>query len=227
MADALPLTPGDAVLYKTPASFDPSVWELWAPLAAGARLVVARPGGHREPAYLEAAVERHRATVLRLVPTLFEALLDDTGFGAPGGGAVARGSLRRLFVGGEAFPRAAAERFLSGYPAGAGPPELSNSYGPTETTVTATWHRVRPGREDAAVPIGRPVGNLRARVVDRGLRPSPLGAAGELILSGPTLATGYHRRPALTAERFVPDPFPPASPRSPSHPPRPAGLGAD
>ncbi|HUP43264.1 MAG TPA: amino acid adenylation domain-containing protein, partial [Thermoanaerobaculia bacterium] len=206
MAEALPLAAGDTVLYKTPAGFDPSVWELWAPLVAGARLALARPGGQREPAYLAGAVRRYRATVLRLVPSLFEALLEEPGFA---GGPGRDGSpLRRLFVGGEVLPPAAAGRFLAG--AGVGAPiepiELINSYGPTETTVTATWHRVRPGA-GGAVPIGRPVGNLRARVVDRRLRPVPVGAAGELALSGPTLASGYRRRPALTAERFVPDPF--------------------
>ncbi|HEX6201344.1 MAG TPA: amino acid adenylation domain-containing protein, partial [Thermoanaerobaculia bacterium] len=195
MAEALPLSPADTVLWKTPAGFDPSVWELWAPLAAGARLALARPGAHRDPEAMAEALRRHRASVLRLVPTLFEAMLEAGGLaGAP--------ALRRLFVGGDVLPPGAAGRFLAASGA-----ELVNSYGPTETTVTAAWHRVRPEDAYGPVPLGRPVGSLRAYALDVTLGPVPAGAAGELALAGPTLATCYRGRPGRTAERFVPDPF--------------------
>ncbi|HSL83391.1 MAG TPA: amino acid adenylation domain-containing protein, partial [Thermoanaerobaculia bacterium] len=195
MAEGLPLGPADTVLWKTPAGFDPSVWELWAPLVAGGRLAAAPAGAHRDPPSLAEALRRHRAAVLRLVPTVFEAMLED-------GSLAGSPALRRLFVGGDVLPPGAAERFLAASGA-----ELVNSYGPTETTVTAAWHRVRPEDAGGPVPLGRPVGNLRAYALDTTLRPVPAGAAGELALAGPTLASGYRGRPGRTAERFVPEPF--------------------
>ncbi|HSL81646.1 MAG TPA: AMP-binding protein, partial [Thermoanaerobaculia bacterium] len=181
MDGALPLGPDDAVLHKTPTSFDPAVWELWAPLAAGARLVMAEPGGHRDPAYLARALAAQRATVARVVPALLEALAAEPGLPACRG-------LRRLLCGGEALPPAAGAAFLGRTAA-----ELWNSYGPAEGTVTATLHRVAgPAHR---VPLGRAVGPVVARVLDRGLAPAPVGAAGELALAGPTLARGYLGRP--------------------------------
>ncbi|HEX6200235.1 MAG TPA: condensation domain-containing protein, partial [Thermoanaerobaculia bacterium] len=177
----------------------PAVWELWAPLAAGARLVMAEPGGHRDPAYLVRALAAHRATVARVVPALLEALAAEPGLPACPG-------LRRLLCGGEALPPAAGAAFLDRAAA-----ELWNSYGPAETTITATLHRV--AREPGRVPLGRAVGPVSARVLDRRLAPAPVGAAGELALAGPTLARGYLERPAETAERFVPDPFGPPGAR--------------
>ena len=194
MQEAYPLTPDDRVLQKTPAGFDASVWELFAPLLAGACLVLARPGGHRDPAYLAAELRAQRVTVLQVVPTLLRLLLDEPEFAAAT-------ELRRLFCGGEVFPPDLAARFTSLMRA-----ELVNLYGPTEATIHAATWRAR-GAVGTTVPIGRPIANGRIYVVGEDGEPVPLGMAGELWVRGANLARGYLGDPAQTAERFVPDPW--------------------
>src|SRR5690606_19619775 len=189
------LTETDTVLYKTPATFDVSVWELFATPLAGARMVVARADGHADPAYLAEVIAEHRVSATSFVPSMLAAFAD----AAP---AASLRSLRALLVGGEAFGAdvvAAAERVV---PPGA----LHNLYGPTEFTVHSTARAVRPG-EQGAVPMGAPVWNVRAYVLDPRLRPVPPGVPGELYLAGAQVTRGYHVRPGLTAERFVADPF--------------------
>jgi natural product biosynthesis luciferase-like monooxygenase protein len=137
---------------------------------------------------------RHGATHLQCTPSLAGVLAEDAN------AAQALGGLHRLLVGGEALPDELGRRLAAAVGG-----SVHNMYGPTEATVWATTHRVRD--EDGAVPIGRPLANARAYVVDRALRPAPTGVPGELLLGGPGVARGYLRRPALTAERFVPDPF--------------------
>ncbi|HEV2735679.1 MAG TPA: amino acid adenylation domain-containing protein, partial [Longimicrobiaceae bacterium] len=195
MRRAFPLGPGDRVLQKTPLSFDASVWEFWAPLLAGATLVLAEPGVHRDPAALLRAVADDSVTVLQLVPSLLEALLPE----CEGGPRPA--ALRRLFCGGEALAAELAARAEAALGA-----EVINLYGPTEVCIDATAHRFGGGA-GATVPIGRPVDGVRALVLDGGRQPVPAGLAGELYLGGAQLARGYLGRPELTAERFVPDPF--------------------
>ncbi|MEV5650885.1 amino acid adenylation domain-containing protein [Nocardia sp. NPDC052254] len=192
--DRYALTPDDVVLQKTPATFDVSVWELFATLAAGARLVIARPDGHTDPAYLAETIAAHQVTITSFVPSML-AVFADT---AP---ADALASLRTLLVAGEAFGAdtvTAVRRVLPEV-------ELHNLYGPTEFTVHATAHEVTPA-DDGAMPMGTPVWNARAYILDPRLRPVPPGVAGELYLAGTQVARGYHARPGLTAERFVPDP---------------------
>ncbi|WP_370964015.1 amino acid adenylation domain-containing protein [Amycolatopsis sp. cg9] len=181
---------GDRVLQKTPTGFDVSVWELFWPLIAGAALVVARPDGHRDPAYLRELVRAERVTVAHFVPAMLEAFLAEPG---------AVTSLRQVFCGGEALTPALAGRCAAALPA-----RLSNFYGPTEFAVEASHHPYTPG--ESTVPIGRPVWNTRAYVLDERLSPVPPGVPGELWLAGIQLADGYLHRPGLTAERFVPDP---------------------
>ncbi|HEX2211108.1 MAG TPA: amino acid adenylation domain-containing protein [Longimicrobium sp.] len=194
MQRAFPLAADDRVLQKTPSGFDASVWEFWAPLAAGATLVMAPPGAHRDPAVLLRSVRDERITILQLVPSVLRALLDESG-------AAACGTLRRLFCGGEALPAglAARARELTGA-------EVINLYGPTEVCIDASAH-VFAGEAGATVPIGRPVDNVRAHVLDAAGAAAAPGVPGELYLGGAQLARGYLGRPALTAERFVPDPF--------------------
>ncbi|MFI6210307.1 amino acid adenylation domain-containing protein, partial [Streptomyces sp. NPDC051041] len=195
MQDAYNLTAGDRVLHKTPTGFDVSVWELFWPLVTGAALVVARPDGHRDPAYLAELIRTERVTTAHFVPPMLGAFLDEP--------AAARcTTLRRVVCSGEELPADLAARFHGVLPG----VRLHNLYGPTEAAVDVTHWDCEPGAR-GPVPIGRPVRNTRVYVLDAALRPVPPGATGELYLAGIQLAHGYHGRPALTAERFIADPF--------------------
>ncbi len=199
MQSEYPLAAADRVLQKTPLSFDASLWELLTPLVAGASIELARDGGHRDMAYLRQLIEERGVSVLQLVPSQLQVWLEEVG-------AASCGSLRRVFSGGEALPEALRGRFESLLDA-----ELINLYGPTETAIDASHNRCRRGQAGTGqiVPIGRPLGNLRLSVLDGGLESLPVAAAGELYVAGPSLARGYQGRAALTAERFVPDPWSP------------------
>ncbi|HLS79683.1 MAG TPA: amino acid adenylation domain-containing protein, partial [Nocardia sp.] len=193
------LTPDDSVLQKTPATFDVSVWEFFWPLQIGARLVVARPDGHRDPAYLAETIAAERITTVHFVPSMlavFVAALAELGAARAG-----VESLRLVFASGEALPPRTAHRLLELTGA-----QLHNLYGPTEAAVDVTYHQVTEADTDT-VPIGAPVFNTRVYVLDSRLRPSPVGVAGELYLAGDQLAREYVRRADLTADRFVANPF--------------------
>jgi FkbM family methyltransferase len=195
--EAYPLGPADRLLQKTPATFDASVWELYLPLLCGAALVMARPGAHRNPAYLAEAVRREGVTVLQLVPTMLKALL------AEAGAADSCAGLRLLCCGGEALGRAEAAKLRELLPE----TKLVNLYGPTEVAIDATSWACPEGELPPRVPIGRPLYNVRTYVLDGAWRPLPPGAVGELYVGGAGLARGYLNDARLTAERFVPDPF--------------------
>jgi amino acid adenylation domain-containing protein/FkbM family methyltransferase len=196
MQHVYPLTAADTVLQKTVFSFDASVWELFVPLFAGARLVLARPGGQQDSAYLVGAVVEHQVTVLQLVPSMLAVVLAEEGVSE-------WRSLRRMFCGGEALPGDVVERFHRLVDA-----ELVNLYGPTEASIDATSGECAKGeRQPAVAPIGRPLGNMGVYLLDEYGGPVALGVEGELYIGGVGVARGYLRRPALTAERFVPDPF--------------------
>ncbi|MFJ2852383.1 amino acid adenylation domain-containing protein [Streptomyces rubiginosohelvolus] len=200
--DTYRLTEDDRVLLKTPATFDVSVWELFWPLLAGATLVTAGPDDHRDPAALARLLREHRITTVHFVPSMLTAF---TGVAAPDDCAW----LRRVLASGETLPPAAADGLLRLAPH----TELHNLYGPTEAAVDVTAHPVTATDVTSGhVPIGRPVWNTTTLVLDERLRPAPPGAAGELYLAGAQLAYGYHGRAALTASRFVADPYgPPGS----------------
>ncbi|MCK8675774.1 AMP-binding protein, partial [Rhodococcus sp. HM1] len=197
---AFGLGPDDAVLLKTAATFDLSVWEFWSALVSGGRLVVAEAEGHRDPGYLLGLMRSASVSTLHVVPSMLEALL--TAASSSGSGGVLASSLRRVLAIGEALPGVVAQRFRSSNP-GVG---LFNLYGPTEAAVSVTWHEVS-GADVVGVPIGVPEWNVSAFVLDERLRPVPVGVAGELYLSGVQLARGYFGRPELTADRFVANPF--------------------
>ncbi len=192
------LTAEDVVLQKTPATFDVSVWEFFWPLQIGARLVVARPDGHRDPAYLAELSARDGVTVAHFVPSMLAVFVAALDAGVRDGRQL---PLRLVFASGEALPAEPAQRLrqLTGA-------ELHNLYGPTEAAVDVTYHRVVDA-DELSVPIGRPVFNTRVYVLDSRLRPVPAGVPGELYLAGSQLATGYVARTALTADRFVANPF--------------------
>ncbi|WP_455917252.1 non-ribosomal peptide synthase/polyketide synthase [Pseudomonas cerasi] len=195
MQQAYELTASDAVLQKTPFSFDVSVWEFFWPLMTGARLVVAAPGEHREPARLIETIGRHAITTLHFVPSMLQAFIHEPG-------VQACASLTRIVCSGEALPLDAQRQVFAKLPAAG----LFNLYGPTEAAIDVThWTCIDEGAD--SVPIGRPIANLATYVLDAQLNPVPAGVSGELYLGGTGLARSYHRRPALTAERFVPSPF--------------------
>lgn len=184
----------DRVLLSTTVSFDVSVPELFAPLQVGAAVVIARPDGRRDPAYLADLIRRERVTGADFVPSLLEAFVAEPL-------AKECRSLRWIEVAGEAFPPALANRVVDVLP-GCG---VHNLYGPTEASVEVTaWQHV-PGAD--RVPIGAPVWNTQVYVLDAALRPVAVGVAGELYLAGVGLARGYLGRPGLTANRFVACPF--------------------
>jgi amino acid adenylation domain-containing protein len=196
MQEAYRLTPEDRVLQKTPASFDVSVWELFWPLITGARLVMARPGGHREPAYLIETIATRGITTLHFVPAMLQAFLEAPGLARCAG-------LRRVMASGEALPAELAERFFARLPGVA----LHNLYGPTEAAVDVTAWACLPAAGRQPVPIGRPIANTRIHLLDPELLPVPSGVPGELYIGGVQLGRGYLGRPDWTADRFLPDPL--------------------
>ncbi|HEY4595936.1 MAG TPA: amino acid adenylation domain-containing protein, partial [Thermoanaerobaculia bacterium] len=195
MQETYGLGPQDRVLQKTPFSFDVSVWEFFWPLLAGARLVIARPGGHQDPAYLARLIAAEGITTVHFVPSMLQAFLEEPA-------AAGCTCLRRVIASGEALPAELRDRFFQRLPAGV---ELHNLYGPTEAAVDVTFEPCAPRRAGAGVAIGRPLANTRIHILDREMRPVPVGVAGELCIGGVQVARGYLSRPELTAERFVPD----------------------
>ncbi|SDQ57639.1 non-ribosomal peptide synthase domain TIGR01720/amino acid adenylation domain-containing protein [Pseudomonas sp. UC 17F4] len=195
MQQAYGLGEQDRVLQKTPFSFDVSVWEFFWPLMTGARLVLAAPGDHKDPARLIEVIRREQITTLHFVPSMLQVfMLDDQ--------AGLCTSLSRVICSGEALPADAQQQVLSRLPQAS----LYNLYGPTEAAIDVTHWTCRDEGRDS-VPIGQPIANLGTYVLDDELTPVPVGVTGELYLAGIGLARGYHRRPGLSAERFVVSPF--------------------
>ncbi|MEF9386894.1 non-ribosomal peptide synthase/polyketide synthase [Ralstonia solanacearum species complex bacterium KE056] len=190
------LDASDRVLQKTPFGFDVSVWELFWPLLAGARLVMARPEGHKDPAYLAATIEQAGITTLHFVPSMLQLFLDQVEAGRCQG-------LRRILCSGEALPHVLQQRGLARFPQS----ELHNLYGPTEAAIDVTFWRCNAESHPGIVPIGRPIANTQIYVLDVHQQPVPLGVTGEIYIGGIGVARGYLNRPELTAERFVANPF--------------------
>ncbi|HET7233884.1 MAG TPA: amino acid adenylation domain-containing protein, partial [Longimicrobium sp.] len=187
------MTPDEALLQKTPFSFDVSFWEFFWPLMVGARVVMARPGGHRDPAYLVEVIRREGVTHAHFVPSMLPLFLEHPD-------AAKCTGLLRVPVSGEAVSSALVRHFHQRLPG----VELTNQYGPTESGEVTEW-KCDPAAE--RVSIGRAIHNSAVYVLDRAGEPVPVGVAGELFIGGVAVARGYLGRPRLTAERFVPDPF--------------------
>jgi len=194
MQQTYQLSAVDRVLQKTPFTFDVSVWELFWPLMSGATLVVAPPYAHQDPAQLGRIIERERVSVAHFVPSMLSAFIT-------AGGLTHCRSLRYVLCSGEALAYEVQRRFQRQCSA-----ELHNLYGPTEASIDVTHWMCRDDAR-ATVPIGQPIANTQVYVLDEHLSPAPIGVVGELHLAGVGLARGYLGRPALTAERFLANPF--------------------
>ena len=184
----------DRVLQQTSFGFDVAMWEFFGTLSIGACLVIPSDKDFDLARTVDTIV-REQITVLQLVPSLLRILTSAPGF------ANCR-SLRHVFCGGEPMPEDLPGRFYGMLPA-----SLHNMYGPTETTIDALHFSVPRDWSASRVPIGLPILNIQAYVLDTNLEPLPVGIPGELHIGGSQLAHGYHNQPALTAERFVDDPF--------------------
>ncbi|AEK62013.1 non-ribosomal peptide synthetase [Collimonas fungivorans] len=197
MQQAYRLAAHDVVLQKTPFSFDVSVWEFFWPLMAGAQLVMARPGGHKDPSYLSELIRGAGVTTLHFVPSMLQVFLNH------GEAAAACASVARVICSGEALPAPLARQFLAQLPHAG----LHNLYGPTEAAVDVTAWTCAADDQPASVPIGRPIANTRIYLLDERMQPTPLGVTGELYIGGVQVARGYLNQPALTEQRFLADPF--------------------
>ena len=191
----IPLRPNESALAKAPLSFDVSMGEVFAPLIAEATLVLAEPGGERDPQYLVSLMERERIAFCHFVPSMFAMLLPEVqaaGTRLP--------ALRTVVCSGEVLSTELSHRALGLVDA-----DVYNLYGPTEAAVDVTYWRCEPpsGRP---VVLGRPISNVECPVLDEALSPVPRGALGEVHLSGRCLARGYLNRPAATARAFRPAP---------------------
>ncbi|NMZ08064.1 non-ribosomal peptide synthase/polyketide synthase [Pseudomonas proteolytica] len=195
MQGELGLSAADRVLQKTAFSFDASVWEFWLPLLNGAQLVLASSELSADLSMLWSQVAAQRISVLQMAPSLLQALLADEQ------GAQMQ-SLRLLLLGGEALCTALVTQLRERWNG-----RLCNLYGPTEATIDTTLFDVDRLPEGAIAPIGRPIANVRTYLLDHDLQLCPVGTHAELLIGGDSLAQGYHQRPGLTAERFIPDPF--------------------
>ncbi|MGW7086043.1 amino acid adenylation domain-containing protein [Streptomyces sp. NPDC054871] len=197
----LGLTRDDTFLYFAPVAFDASTFEIWGPLTHGARLAVCPPG-HTGPEVLEDFLGRAGVTVAFLTTQFVHTLADTR--------PRALAPLRALLTGGEALSKGHIERLRAALPH----TQVFNVYGPTETTTFATSQDAAQAVDGAAtVPIGLPIGDTSAYVLDEALRPVPHGVVGELYIAGEGLARGYLNRPGMTADRFVADPFGPPGAR--------------
>ncbi|MCG7534496.1 non-ribosomal peptide synthetase [Pseudoalteromonas sp. OOF1S-7] len=200
--DTYPLHHDDAVLQKTAFSFDVSVWEVWWPLTTDARLVMAIPGGQRDPDYLLDAIAQHQISHIHFVPSMLSVLLEHPSW-------TNCVSLKRVFSGGEELSVSLQNQFFSTNMQA----DLVNFYGPAETTIeVASWVCQRDAQEGEAsdilrVPLGYPVHNCQLYVLDQNQKPVATGVTGELYIAGKCLSRGYLNNAELTAQRFIANPF--------------------
>ncbi|AUB36524.1 Glutamate-1-semialdehyde aminotransferase [Nostoc flagelliforme CCNUN1] len=191
------LTQADKVLLTISFSFDPSVWQIFWPLCFGGQLILARPGGQQDTAYLVKVIIDQQITVLALVPSILRVLLEEKGI------ENCR-FLRHITCGGEALPSELIEGFFA---------KLNlenvfhNCYGPTEASIDTTFWTCQRGTNYTIAPIGRPITNAEIHILDENLQPVPVGESGELYIGGIGLARGYLNRPELTTEKFIFNPF--------------------
>jgi mycobactin peptide synthetase MbtE len=185
----------ERLLQVASPSFDVSIAEIFGMLACGARLVIPRADGLRDIGYLSELLRDEGITSMHFVPSLLGLFLSLPGVNQ-------WRTLKRVPIGGEALPGETADKFHATFDA-----LLHNFYGPTETVINASRYKVETKQGHRIVPIGKPKINTQLHLLDDALRPVPVGVIGEIYIGGTHVARGYHRRPGLTAERFVADPF--------------------
>ncbi|HEU5471257.1 MAG TPA: non-ribosomal peptide synthase/polyketide synthase [Actinophytocola sp.] len=203
MVEDLGLTPADTLVHNAPLTFDVSLWQMLAPLVAGARVLAVGEDVVPDPPAMFGFVDREGGTVLEVVPSVLRAALDawDAGLAAP-----ALAALRWLLVTGEDVPAELCRRWFARFPA----VPVVNAYGPTECADDVTLAYLTSAAdlgERGPVPIGRPIRNTRLYVLDDGLAPVPPGVEGDLYVAGAGVGRGYLGDVAKTAHSFVADPF--------------------
>ncbi|HLX91432.1 MAG TPA: amino acid adenylation domain-containing protein, partial [Puia sp.] len=191
------LTPEDVVLQKTTFCFDVSVWELVWPLLVGSKLVFARPGGQKDSNYLKSVIEQAKITIVHFVPSMLDLFLYDLLQGECAG-------LNKILCSGEALKLSQVNLFREKLSKA----ELHNLYGPTEAAIDVTcWSLGDNTKNLQIIPIGKPVLNTQIYILDENKKPVAGNQMGELYIGGIQVARGYLKRPELTAQRFLPDPF--------------------
>ncbi len=198
MQQQFALTAADSILQKTPFGFDVSVWEFIWPLLNGARLVVAKPQGHKDPLYLAQLIRSEQISCLHFVPSMLNVMLQVSQWQGCD-------SVRHVICSGEALNRSLQDRFF----ALANDCQLHNLYGPTEAAIDVSYFQCDAHSILPVVPIGQPINNLRLYVLDNYHHQVACGVAGELYIGGVGLARGYLNNPELTAQQFIADPFSP------------------
>ncbi|MGE5828866.1 MAG: amino acid adenylation domain-containing protein [Micromonosporaceae bacterium] len=194
MQAVYPIDERDVLLQKTPFTFDVSVPEFFLPLMTGARMLLARPEGHRDNAYLAQLINDEGVTITHFVPSMLRQFLTELG-------PTRMPSLRRVYCSGEALSGELRDAFYAVCQA-----SLHNLYGPTEAAVEVTFWDCAPSQRETMVPIGRPIANMRCRVLDEFGQPAPVGVPGQLYLGGVGVARGYLNRPELTERAFHDEP---------------------
>lgn len=195
MRDKYNFSPAETVIQKTPYSFDVSLWEIFSPLLNGVKLIMAEPGGHLDSVYLIDTVIEEGVTMMHFVPSMLALILENSGFKNCS-------SLKRVFCSGEELTFDLQEKFFRQLP----DTQLIDLFGPTEAAIEVTEWICIKNSPLHKVPIGMPIANTQAYVLDKNFRLLPPGISGELFLGGIQLSRGYHKMAPLTAEKFIPDP---------------------
>ncbi len=195
LKNAFQFDSSDSLLQKTPFSFDSSGWEFYLPLIIGGRLVMAVPDGHMDTAYLVNTIIKNSITIIQFVPSLFRMFLNEQGIENCT-------SLKFINCIGEALTYDLTEKLFEKLDL-----DFYNFYGPTEATMDATYYKCEADSKNKSIPIGKPLYNTQAYILDKFLNPVPVGVTGELFLGGVQIAKGYFNRPELTQEKFINDIF--------------------
>ncbi|TGN99812.1 thioester reductase, partial [Candidatus Thiomargarita nelsonii] len=194
MQETYQLTVQDRILQKTPFSFDVSVWEFFWPLLNGASLIVAKPEGHKDPAYLASVIAKYKVTVLHFVPSMLQAFISHADVNNCH-------SLKRVICSGEALGFELVQQFFANF--ADLNIELHNLYGPTEAAVDVSHWSCQSEETYSLIPIGIPVANTQLYVLDVNHQIMPINVLGELCIAGIQVGRGYLNRPELTAEKFL------------------------